>query len=464
MATCTCPNCGKTLSVKDPNREFMFCSYCGAKIALTVHVNVNYSYTKREETSSYTEHIIDEAKLKAAQNADRVINLFAQPIEQRRAEKQRQKQQEEEQQRLEEEAASILAARQAQQRAQQQQAFRQKSEAFAEKCKQNPKQTLIAGAAILLVLVGSVAGITSAVRSGAAAASHKAELDQLKQEQIAASHLALGEALFPDVSTSGDYRVLAKTLRDAGFTNVTTEGAGDLILGWYETENDIIEVTVDGSPEFKKGVWLNIETPISIKYHSFARDAAQNKVDSAVSAARDAVNSSAAALNDSIQQASNSLAAYLEEQSSSSASSSSASDAASTGTSASGSILDDDDYIDDFIRLPQGIEYEACFVRHTGNYDLYYAVDETTSTVRYFTTNGDLGIQVGKFVSGDLESGLKVYFPYDGIGWYETLTYTSSAKDQISVSFNGEKYLYSATTCEQVHNVLSSADYFDMES
>lgn len=353
MATCTCPNCGKTLSVKDPSREYMFCSYCGAKIALTVHVNVNYSYTKREETSSHTEHIIDEAKLKAAQNADRVINLFAQPIEQRRAEKQRQKQQEEEQQRLEEEASAILAARQAQERAQKQEAFRQKSSAFVEKCKQNPKQTLIAGAVILLVLVGSVAGITSAIRSGAAAASHKAELDQLKQEQIAASHLALGEALFPDVSTSGDYRVLAKTLRDAGFTNVTTEGAGDLIFGWYETENDIIEVTVDGSPEFKKGAWFSIETPITIKYHSFARDKTQTKVDAAVSAARDAVNSSAAALNDSIQEASNSLAAYLEEQSSSSASTVS-SGSASTGSSASGSILDDDDYIDDFIRLPPG--------------------------------------------------------------------------------------------------------------
>lgn len=376
------------------------------------------------------------------------------------AEKQRQKQQEEEQQRLEEKASAILAARQAAQRAQKQEAFRQKSSAFVEKCKQNPKQTLIAGAVILLVLIGSVVGITSAIRSGAAAASHKAELDQLKQEQIAASHLALGEALFPDVSTSGDYRVLAKTLRDAGFTNVTTEGAGDLIFGWYDTENDIIEVTVDGSPEFKKGAWFSIETPITIEYHSFARDKTQTKVDAAVSAARDAVNSSAAALNDSIQEASNSLAAYLEEQSSSSASTHSS----STASSASGSILDDDDFIDDFIRLPQGIEYEACFVRHAGSYDLYYAVDETTSTVRYFTTNGDLVIQVGKFVSGDLETGLKVYFPYDGIGWYETLTYTSSAKDQISVSFNGDSYLYSATTCEQVHNVLSSADYFDMES
>ena len=32
--TVKCPNCGGELTVKDENRDFMFCEYCGTKVRL----------------------------------------------------------------------------------------------------------------------------------------------------------------------------------------------------------------------------------------------------------------------------------------------------------------------------------------------------------------------------------------------------------------------------------------------
>ena len=57
MNTIVCPKCGKTLTVSDPSRAFVFCEYCGTKINLNINVNLNYS------KSEHTERIVDEAKI-----------------------------------------------------------------------------------------------------------------------------------------------------------------------------------------------------------------------------------------------------------------------------------------------------------------------------------------------------------------------------------------------------------------
>lgn len=48
--TVKCPSCGADLTVKDGNREFMFCEYCGSKVRLD-----DYQETHR---------FVDEAKVK----------------------------------------------------------------------------------------------------------------------------------------------------------------------------------------------------------------------------------------------------------------------------------------------------------------------------------------------------------------------------------------------------------------
>lgn len=53
--TVKCPSCGAELTVKDDNRDFMFCEYCGSKVRLD-----DYQETHR---------FVDEAKIAEIQAA-----------------------------------------------------------------------------------------------------------------------------------------------------------------------------------------------------------------------------------------------------------------------------------------------------------------------------------------------------------------------------------------------------------
>ena len=54
-----CPDCGATLSIKDDDREFAFCEYCGSKILMD-----DYRSTHR---------IVDEAKIREADVREKEI-------------------------------------------------------------------------------------------------------------------------------------------------------------------------------------------------------------------------------------------------------------------------------------------------------------------------------------------------------------------------------------------------------
>ena len=54
MRKLECPGCGANLTLKDDNRDFAFCEFCGAKIMLDDH----------RSTQHITKHIIDEAQIK----------------------------------------------------------------------------------------------------------------------------------------------------------------------------------------------------------------------------------------------------------------------------------------------------------------------------------------------------------------------------------------------------------------
>ena len=53
--TVKCPGCGADLTVKDDNREFMFCEYCGTKVRLDdyqeTHRYVNEAEVKKVEAA-----------------------------------------------------------------------------------------------------------------------------------------------------------------------------------------------------------------------------------------------------------------------------------------------------------------------------------------------------------------------------------------------------------------------------
>lgn len=64
--TVKCPGCGADLTVKDGNRDFMFCEYCGTKVRLDDY----------QETYRY----VNEAEVKKVE-ADREIELRKMELE-----------------------------------------------------------------------------------------------------------------------------------------------------------------------------------------------------------------------------------------------------------------------------------------------------------------------------------------------------------------------------------------------
>lgn len=133
----------------------------------------------------------------------------------------------------------------------------------------NKKKCLISAVLIVAVLVGGGIYGSAAHKRSQELAVHQAELARLKDEEIAASHLAIGEVKMPDFSEDDDARDVIKALKDAGFTNVVDQPKHDLILGNNHSQYEIIEVTVDGAPSFTKGEWYQLDTEIVVSYHDY---------------------------------------------------------------------------------------------------------------------------------------------------------------------------------------------------
>lgn len=217
MITYVCPNCGATIEVRDPTRDFLVCEYCGARLPLSIRIDPSsYSFTtnSHEETAFLDSFFRSLGRLMA-----RLCRGF-----------------------------SILTA----------------------KIRQKPRQALLIALSVLVLGSGSVFAIHQYRQTRMELSAHIRYLDRLNKEKDAYAHQAEGEALVPaSLPTTGDYRVPYKHLRDAGFLDITLVPKKDLILGHVEEENSIVEITVDGSPVFETGVWIEADTPIVITYHTF---------------------------------------------------------------------------------------------------------------------------------------------------------------------------------------------------
>ena len=258
MATITCPECGKKLHITDSRRDFVFCEYCGAKIEIAPFVRNAAEPSEPAEPAEKR-----DCGHTAADFAYRLVDAFASPFEEWRTKK---RAEEERKQREAEAAESKKQEQQAREEAdarayaeyrsaQNEKYARQVGKSVAKAInyyRANTKKCLIAGGLVLVLLISAGVSSSNSKRHAQEQAAHSAELARLEEERVANSHLAMGEVMMPVISDYGDYRNIVKQLKDAGFINVTAEGKGDMILGIFETENDVIEVTVDGAPDFKE--------------------------------------------------------------------------------------------------------------------------------------------------------------------------------------------------------------------
>lgn len=437
--TVTCPECGAKLLAEDTSVDSATCPYCGAQVRVNVNVNYNFNYSKSE----HTKHIIDDAKIKAAENASRVIDLFASPIEERRAKK---KAEEERIQREAEEAErlrkeqEVLDAEEARvyeewASAQREKHARQAGRAIAKGInyyKANKKNCLIAFALVIALLVGGNIYSSASKKHAQELAAHRAELARLEEERIANSHLAMGEVKMPDISRYGDYRNVAKQLKDAGFINVDTVGKGDLLLGILDTENDIIEITVDGAPEFETDIWYAMDVPIVITYHSFY----------------------------SSQSASSTVQVSASEPAAESAVPDTASQAATQEVAASSATTSEKVVTTEEMELLMDlIADDLAYVRKSGGYSTYCYISPSQGKVWTFSKgNGSQEAYVGHITDGTRLTTYTVHYRYDP-GWDEIITFNDES--MVITDAYGYETTFTKTDAETVKN-LYDAEYTDI--
>lgn len=437
--TVTCPECGAKLLAEDTSVDSATCPYCGAQVRVNVNVNYNFNYSKSENTK----HIVDDAKIKAAENASRVIDLFASPIEERRAKK---KAEEERIQREAEEAErlrkeqEVLDAEEARvyeewASAQREKHARQAGRAIAKGInyyKANKKNCLIAFALVIALLVGGNIYSSASKKHAQELAAHRAELARLEEERIANSHLAMGEVKMPDISRYGDYRNVAKQLKDAGFINVDTVGKGDLLFGILDTENDIIEITVDGAPEFETDIWYAMDVPIVITYHSFY----------------------------SSQSASSTVQVSASELAAESAVPDTASQAATQEVAASSATTSEKVVTTEEMELLMDlIADDIAYVRKSGGYSTYCYISPSQGKVWTFSKgNGSQEAYVGHITDGTRLTTYTVHYRYDP-GWDEIITFNDES--MIITDAYGYETTFTKTDAETVKN-LYDAEYTDI--
>lgn len=111
---------------------------------------------------------------------------------------------------------------------------------------------ILVGVAVLFIVIGLICGITSC------GASSKAAND--------------GKVAIPE-SSSGfegeNYEDVATRLESAGFTNIETEGLGDLITGFFHKDGEVKTVSVDGSTSYSSHQRFSPGARIVIRYHSY---------------------------------------------------------------------------------------------------------------------------------------------------------------------------------------------------
>lgn len=265
MAIVICPECKKQLAVSDPARKFAICPYCGAQVRLNINVNYNFNYSKSE----HTEHIVDEAKIKNADNVNRVIGIFATPFEERRAQKDHERQMEENQQRMLENYM-----RDQQQCLQEEKRVRKEKimsgqysfkEMLVDLMQSQQVKAILFFCIGVAILLGSLAWGEHEDKLKA----HQAELDALEQEKCAAAHLAMNQAQIPEFDFTIDARTFVRDLKSRGFVNVSSEAVQDLVFGIGSKEYEIIEVLVDGAPDYSSTAWYPTDTDIVVRYHAY---------------------------------------------------------------------------------------------------------------------------------------------------------------------------------------------------
>ncbi|MCR1824938.1 DUF4839 domain-containing protein [Terrisporobacter muris] len=82
-----------------------------------------------------------------------------------------------------------------------------------------------------------------------------------------------GKSKTPSDSSSMNglnYKSVVESFEDNGFTNIKLEKIEDLITGWLIKEGEVEEVSVGGNFDYSSGEWIDADTEVIIRYHTFS--------------------------------------------------------------------------------------------------------------------------------------------------------------------------------------------------
>lgn len=91
-----------------------------------------------------------------------------------------------------------------------------------------------------------------------------------------------GEAKTPSGSSimkGRDYESVVESFEENGFTNIKLEKIEDLITGWLTKENEVEEVSVGGDFDYSPDKWVNADTEVIIRYHTFSEKEQKSEED-----------------------------------------------------------------------------------------------------------------------------------------------------------------------------------------
>ncbi len=74
-----------------------------------------------------------------------------------------------------------------------------------------------------------------------------------------------------------NYEDVVLLFEEKGFTNIKTEAHDDLIVGWLTDEGDVEEVSVGGDVEYSPDEWVDSDTLVVIRYHTFRDEGAEDE-------------------------------------------------------------------------------------------------------------------------------------------------------------------------------------------
>lgn len=241
MRKLECPSCGANLELKEDNRDFAFCEFCGAKIMLDDYRS--------------THHIVDEARLKEAET-EQMIKLKQLEWAEKHEEENARKRQ------LKTKITIVLA--------------------------------IVAGCSFLLAFTTDLMFFYYVLAIVFFGGIFILENDYFDIDEKNESAVAdIGKIKMPeeiDEYWTESYIVIKNAFKRAGFTNIKCIPLNDLSTGLLTKPNTVSSITIDGTPYDGERMAYSPHAEIIITYHSLSEQNAGSMIEKAKQTIKDQFN------------------------------------------------------------------------------------------------------------------------------------------------------------------------------